>query len=282
MKIAILSIALFLTVTTVKSQNLNEYKYVIVPESFEFSDAPNEYQLNALTKFLFEKYNFNAFMKSEQKPSDLKANGCLGLYANVEEDSGLFVTKLVVLLENCDGEVIFRSEEGTSREKEFKAAHHEALREAFKSLEELKYQYSERDAETAGKDAITAVAAVQGEVVTEIPEKNSQIAIDGEQEDEEIEEEVTGNEITEENGDYYVLDNAVYFLEESNSGFSFFQKGMAEPFASLIKSEGQDSFIYSSITKQGLAYFDTEGNLVVEYFDKNRNEMIKTVYRIQD
>ncbi|MDT0646253.1 hypothetical protein RM545_06090 [Zunongwangia sp. F260] len=282
MKIAILSIALILTLTTVKAQNLNEYKYVVVPESFGFLDTPNEYQLNALTKFLFEKNGFKTLMKSEQKPFDLEANVCLGLYANVEEDSNLFVTKLVVLLENCNGEVVFRTEEGTSREKEFKAAHHEALREAFKSLEEIEYKYAEKDAETSGKDAITAVAAVRGEVVTEIPGENPQIAVESEQEDEEIEEEVTGNEVTEENGDYYVLDNAVYFLEESNSGFSFFQKGMAEPFASLIKSEGQDSFIYSSITKQGLAYFDTEGNLVVEYFDKNRNEMIKTVYRIQD
>lgn len=280
MKIAIFTLALILGVTTVNSQNLNEYKYVVVPESFGFSDAPNEYQLNALTKFLFEKSNFNAVMNSEQKPTDLKANGCLGLYANVKEDSGLFATKLVVLLENCNGEIVFRSKEGTSREKDFKTAHHEALRDAFTSLEEVDYKYEGNSPATSSQDRLSTTAEVKSEVASEIPQENMKAAREDEQEDEEIE--VEGSEVQKEINNYFVLDNAVYFLEENSSGFSFFQKGMAEPFASLIKSEGKDSFIYNSITKQGLAYFDTKGNLVVEYFDRNKNEMVKMIYQVQD
>ena len=30
-----------------------------------------------------------------------------------------------------------------------------------------------------------------------------------------------------------------------------------------------------------MAYFDESGNLVVEYFDRNQNKSVKTVYELQ-
>ncbi|MDT0688667.1 hypothetical protein RM549_02655 [Salegentibacter sp. F188] len=281
MKTAIFSIALILSFTSLNSQNLNKYKYVVVPESFGFLNAPDEYQLNALTKFLFEKNGFKATMKSEQKPSDLKANGCLALYADVKDDSNLFVTKLTVVLENCNGEVVYRSSEGSSRKKDFKRAHHDALRDAFNSFEEFNYKF-QQDSDNIATETISSPKAEQeGEVAAQAPEENMIAAMAEEQEDEDIEVKKTETG-TEKSAVVYILDNAVYFIEKSDSGYSLFQKGMAEPFASLIKSKGQENYIYSSITKQGLAYFDKEENLVVEHFDKNKNEMIKTVYEVQD
>ncbi|HET8754196.1 MAG TPA: hypothetical protein VFM59_07520, partial [Salinimicrobium sp.] len=59
-KFASLLIFLVLIGIEIQAQEVNNYKYVIVPETFEFQDEPNEHQLNALTEFLFEKYGFEA------------------------------------------------------------------------------------------------------------------------------------------------------------------------------------------------------------------------------
>ena len=44
-------------------QSLNDYKYVIVPGKFDFLKESDKYQLNSLTKFLFEKYGFEAYLE---------------------------------------------------------------------------------------------------------------------------------------------------------------------------------------------------------------------------
>ncbi|WP_315821251.1 hypothetical protein [Paraflavitalea speifideaquila] len=57
------------------------------------------------------------------------------------EKRGLFVTNLTLLLKDCQGNIIFKSKEGKSREKEFDAAYSLALRDAFTSLNNTPYQY---------------------------------------------------------------------------------------------------------------------------------------------
>ena len=124
------------------AQSLNDYKYVIVPDSYEWAREIDKYQVNSLTTFLFKKYGFNAYKVSETLPNDVNANGCNTLTADVEENATLFRTKLKVILKDCTGEVVYVSQEGSSKAKEFKKAYHEALRNAFLSIEELKYSYS--------------------------------------------------------------------------------------------------------------------------------------------
>ena len=53
----------------------------------------------------------------------------------------MFITKLKIELVNCNNEVIFTSKEGKSKEKDYKKAYHEALRNAFQSISELNYSY---------------------------------------------------------------------------------------------------------------------------------------------
>ena len=45
--------------------------------------------------------------------------------------------------------------------------------------------------------------------------------------------------------------------------------------------EGSDNFIYNSLTKQGMAYFADNGDLVVEIFDRQAGKSIKTTYKLQ-
>lgn len=140
--VKLLILALFLPVASVIAQTLNEYKYVIVPAKYDFLKQENQYQLNALTKFLFEKEGFSVVYNNQEMPSELANNNCLGLNADVKNESSLFTTKLIIELTNCKNQKVLISEEGKSKEKDYKAAYHEALRNAFESVKEQNYSFS--------------------------------------------------------------------------------------------------------------------------------------------
>ena len=121
--------------------NLNQYKYVSVPDRFDFLKTNDQYQMNSLTQFLLTKKGFTVLESIENYPSDLAANSCLLLDVNVEKIKGFLKTKLQVQFINCKKEVVFKSAIGTSKEKDFKMAYHQAIRAAFDSLEALNYNY---------------------------------------------------------------------------------------------------------------------------------------------
>ncbi|WAC03601.1 hypothetical protein N7U66_09090 [Lacinutrix neustonica] len=132
----------FITFSMLFAQNdLNEYKYIIVPTKFEFQNNESQYNLNAQLKFLFEKNNFNTLMSSEALPEDLINNGCLSLKANLIDESNLFKTRIKIQLKNCRDEVVYTSNQGMSREKAYKKAYQEAIRSAFESIKTLNYKY---------------------------------------------------------------------------------------------------------------------------------------------
>jgi len=123
-------------------QTVNHYKYVIIPQKYEFLKTKNQHQLNTLTKFLFKKEGFTALFNADRKPQDLKNDPCLGLLANVRSNSGMFTTKLHIELTNCNNEIVFTSTEGKSKVKDYRKAYHEALRNTFKSIAALDYTYN--------------------------------------------------------------------------------------------------------------------------------------------
>ena len=138
----VLVILMVLMVSGLYSQsNLNEYKYVIVLNKYDFLKSENQYNLNALTEFLFKKYGFTAIMEGETYPKDLESNGCLALRSDVKKDKGLFKTKLSVVLKNCKNQIVYTSKIGESREKNFKTGYHLALRDAFTSFESINYNF---------------------------------------------------------------------------------------------------------------------------------------------
>ncbi len=121
--------------------DLNQYKYVSVPDRFDFLKTNDQYQMNSLTQFLLTKKGFTVLESIENYPSDLAANSCLLLDVNVEKIKGFLKTKLEVQFINCKKEVVFKSAIGTSKEKDFKIAYHQAIRAAFDSMEVLNYNY---------------------------------------------------------------------------------------------------------------------------------------------
>ena len=121
--------------------NLNDYKYIIVPKGYDFLKGNNQYRLNELTKFLFEKQGFLTLMEGENYPDELVKNRCLALRSDVTKDSGIFKTKLSVGLKDCNDQTVYTTQVGESREKDYEKAYHTALRNAFKSFDGINYHY---------------------------------------------------------------------------------------------------------------------------------------------
>jgi len=143
----LLLILLFST-SVFAQKNINQYKYVIVPQKFDFVKKPDQYKTSSLTKFLFNKYGFTAFLEDEQFPQDLQNNRCLALVGNVVDASKMLLTKSTIELKDCNGKIIYTSEQGRSKLKDYEKGYHEAIRMAFASVQRLNYKYnSSRGAE---------------------------------------------------------------------------------------------------------------------------------------
>jgi hypothetical protein len=123
--------------------NLDQYKYVSVPNRFDFMKSSDQFQISSLAKFLLTKNKFTVLEDLEKYPADLAANQCLLLNLNVEQIKGFLKTKLEVQFLNCKNQVVFKSDIGMSREKDFKTAYHQALRAAFSSVSEANYKFNE-------------------------------------------------------------------------------------------------------------------------------------------
>lgn len=127
-----------------QNNNVNNYKYVIVPEVFDFQNGKNEYNLNTITKLMFEKYGFDVYFPNMQLPPDLALDKCKAMFADIVK-TGFLSTNLVIQLKDCNGNLLYTSAEGRSKEKERKKAMYEALREASVSLNGLNYKYTGSD-----------------------------------------------------------------------------------------------------------------------------------------
>lgn len=174
MKIKCFVIVLLGIISSAFSQtNLNDYKYVIVPKKYDFLKEENQYQINSLAKFLFQKYGFETLMEGDDYPLDLAKDRCLALKSNLINDSGLFKTKLKIVLKACNDKIVYTSGVGESREKEYDKAYNLALREAFKSLETLNYKYEPK--ETIAIVEEQAVAIEKNETAQEIQKLKQEI-----------------------------------------------------------------------------------------------------------
>ena len=148
MKNTITVLCLITSFIGMAQEQLNDYKYIIVPKQFAEFKRENQYQTSTLVKYLFGEKGFKAVYE-DQLPQDLKNNRCLGLRAKLVDGSSMFTTKAALKLENCNGAEVFTTKEGKSKEKDYKDSYGEALRQAFTSFDTLKYTYSGK-AEDAG------------------------------------------------------------------------------------------------------------------------------------
>ena len=144
---AIISNALF-------AQSINDYAAIIVPLKFNFQSEENEYRLSTLTKFNLEKAGFVGIYSNVNYSNEFP-DRCSVLALDVVKESNMFTTKLFLEFKDCYGKVVYTSEVGKSKEKDFGTAYKEAVNNAFESVYKLEYKYN-------GK-----VAVAKTEVVTE-------------------------------------------------------------------------------------------------------------------
>lgn len=139
------------------SQSINDYKYASVPARFSIFKNDNFIRLNNLAKLYMQKYGFEAYMTSETLPFDFANSNCNKVFVDLIENNNMFVTKVNVIIKDCNGKVLATSGEGTSREKDLQVAYNEAVRKAFSSFPELvNYKYTPKNTESVqGKSATT-------------------------------------------------------------------------------------------------------------------------------
>ena len=162
-------ILLFLLLTSgvISAQsNVNDYQYVIVPTKFDFLSGENTYRLNTITKFHLTKMGFKVFYSNEQLPREIINDRCDKLYADLEKRPSLLQTKLILVLKDCQNNVVYQSEEGKSRAKNLSIAFPEALDKAFLSFSQLGYAYNGK----VLKSNVTRVAPNEPIVREAIPE----------------------------------------------------------------------------------------------------------------
>ncbi|WP_367864539.1 hypothetical protein [Pedobacter sp. WC2423] len=163
MKRSALLLLLFISFSGYAQNTINNYKYVLVPEKFSFLKEQDQYRLNTLTKFLLTEKGFETYYDNFELPTAVANNKCDALHAEVLEKKGMFTTNLTLLLKDCKGNIIFKSKEGKSREKEYKTSYNLALRDAFTSLDEVKYAYN--GTVNADQQVATTTTAVTAPVV---------------------------------------------------------------------------------------------------------------------
>lgn len=166
--------------TVAFSQNINNYKAVIIPLKYDFLKSENQYRLATLTKLNLQKAGFVAFYSNEDIPSEYK-DRCSLLTVDVKKESGFLMTKLAVVFNDCFGKLVFQSEMGKSKLKEYEAAYSEALNDAFRSINALNYKYELNQSPSKQLTQVSPVESVNSSisswatVVQDSPNTNAEL-----------------------------------------------------------------------------------------------------------
>ena len=151
-----------------QEKKVNNYKFIVVPDQFDFLKQKDEYKTSSLTKFLLKKNGFTVVLNSEQYPKDLRDNPCSGLKALVLDKSSMFKVKVIIELRDCSNKILYTSDEGVSKFKEYKKGFQEAIRNAHASMNDVVYEPFLL--ETIGKDKKEIKLEVELSVITNIKE----------------------------------------------------------------------------------------------------------------
>lgn len=116
-----------------QGEELSNYSFVVVPKRFDFQFEEDQYQLNSLLKFLFNKHGFHAYFENELP--DVRR--CDGLWAEVNGKPGFIWNEVSISLKDCNGVVMFKTTPGKSKIKEYGKAYTESLRSTFLYIEVL-------------------------------------------------------------------------------------------------------------------------------------------------
>lgn len=161
--------------------------------------------------------------------------------------------KVTFTLSDCSNKVVFTSVEGISRQKEFKKAYQESVRNAFKSFSELNYSY----VPVAATSSVIAVSNMDKETATIADftvyanEDNLALKLKSEKNG------FVGYVATNSDSDYS-LDEMICKLKSTS-------------LVNVYKVQWIDR---KKDIVQTIGYFDQEGNLKIDFLTENGIEVI--------
>lgn len=242
------------------SQNINleDYKYIIVPDKFDFLKEKDQYQTSSLTKFLFKKKGFEVFLSDENLPKDLSENKCLALLAVVKNESSMLTVKNSIEMKDCFGKTVYTSKIGKSRSKEYKKGYQEAIREAFETMTDFTYSYKPKQESNVNSSLVKETIIKKD--ATKIDTKPQVV--------------VKKDVIVEENSSVNT-NAAVLYAQPRNSGFQLVNTKPEVVFM-ILKTSNSSIFIIDG--KNGILYKNGE-NWVAEYYQNN--QLIMENYQIK-
>lgn len=235
-------------------RSLNDYSFVIVPEKFDFVNEKDKYQLNSLTKFLFNKHGFNAYFDSERP--DVKR--CDGLYAEVDGKPAMIRTKVTVILKDCYGDEVYRTAVGKSKIKAYNKTYTAALRQAFLSIDSL--DIKQKDPTIFGKDE--SVEETEKEIQTESETETMVV-------EETVKEEADSN-VVETKDVLYTQNGTSFILKSTNTGYVLVERlNKGETVKGRIELQPDPPYKFE----------DPMGNKFPCYFDEDKNLIIETSFQ---
>ncbi|WP_405410444.1 hypothetical protein [Maribacter sp. Asnod1-A12] len=288
MKTVIALLFTFIGLSSFAQTNLNDYKYIIVPKKFDAFKNMNQHQTSTLIKHLFTGKSFVA-VYDDQLPEDLKVNRCLGLIADLQDDSNLFSTKTTINLIDCNDKVVFNSMQGISKEKEYKEAYNEAIKESMRSFNGMNYKYTAKD-----KKDQTVTVSFKNDVKKLDESKASKILKDEKANENAKKVPAIISEETEKT--QYYKDNTpiasnvkkteseksalkrlevnrsvaknIWYAQATDNGYQLVDSS-PKVRMNLMKSSTDNVYMARTDTKNGMVY-KKDGNWVFEYYENDR------------
>ncbi len=115
------------------AQNISDFKYVIIPDSFSDFEN-NQYRMNYhLMRLLAEKKYEVLKTNTSEWPQEVKENSCLALTSNILKGKKFLKNKVELVFTDCQGKEIDRLE-GISNEKDYATGYPDALKSAIQML----------------------------------------------------------------------------------------------------------------------------------------------------
>ncbi|MGM0634544.1 MAG: hypothetical protein ACQESK_00655 [Bacteroidota bacterium] len=245
-----LLIFFFLYISATSAQSVFEdYEYVVVPMKFSLTDEEDEYRLNTLVRYLLKEEGFKAYMSEEHKPIDFEGNPCDGLYVDVQKERKILTTEITIEFYDCRRKLVYKTDPGISREKSYKKAYQEGIREAFKEIEFVNFNLNE---------------TVHG--------NKKERKLETKEEKEAMRKKVIRSQSTA-----YKKAGSTFLLFPVDDNYELYDEQVNNKLAELNKAD-RGSYIYSSKEINGAAYFTPEGDLVLEYRDEITDEMKEIRY----
>ena len=104
----LLLFVLLIGLTAVAQNELNAYKYVVIPSKYDFQKEANEYGINLLLKYKFQQLGFESYLDTDDLPQILRTNTCLYASPVLHTKSNMFKTVVSVELFDCTNKSLFK------------------------------------------------------------------------------------------------------------------------------------------------------------------------------